>query len=58
LAAEDDAPLPDVLPVPADLAAFVTALRDLGVPPRTVGDLPVAAAAPGRPRPRRPRRKD
>lgn len=58
LAVEDDTPLPDVLPVPADLMAFVTALRDLGVPPRTVGELPVAAAAPGRPRPRRARRED
>jgi hypothetical protein len=61
LAIGDDAPLPAALQVSPDLVAFVTALRDLGVPPRAVGDLaPLAAAmvTPPRARPRRARRED
>jgi hypothetical protein len=56
--ADEEAPVPEVSAVSPDLVAFVTALRDLGVPPRSVGDLSAAVVAPPRPRTRRARRED
>jgi len=58
MADDADQPLPDAFRVPSDLVAFAAALRDLGVPPRTLGELVPSDVETHRPRPRRARRTD